>query len=145
MNMTYSQTGLDLTKQFEGCKLKAYRDGGGVLTIGYGHTRHVQEGDVITQDQADKFLMADVADATDAVNDYVKTGLTQNQFNGLVDFAFNCGVGAFKGSTLLKLLNEGKIEAACEQLARWNQDNGVVVAGLTRRRTAEQVLFNLEA
>ena len=143
--MTYSQTGLNLTEQFEGCRLTAYRDGGGVLTIGYGHTRHVQAGDVITQDQADKFLLADVSDAADAVNDYVTVDLTQNQFNGLVDFAFNCGVGAFKGSTLLKLLNAGQIEAACAQLARWNQDGGVVVAGLTRRRQAEQVLFNLEA
>ena len=145
MNMSYSQSGIDLTKHFEDCKLKAYRDGGGVLTIGYGHTRHVQAGDVITQDQADKFLLADVADAADAVNDYVTVDLTQNQFNSLVDFAFNCGVGAFKGSTLLKLLNAGQIEAACAQLARWNQDNGVVVAGLTRRRQAEQVLFNLVA
>lgn len=145
MNMTYSQSGIDLTKHFEGYELTAYRDGGGVLTIGYGHTRHVKAGDVITQDQADKFLMADVADAVDAVNDYVTVGLTQNQFNGLVDFTFNCGIGAFKGSTLLKLLNAGNMDAACDQLSRWNQDNGVVVAGLKRRREAEQVLFNLVA
>ena len=145
MNMTYSQSGIDFTKHFEGCKLSAYRDGGGVLTIGYGHIRNVKAGDVITQDQADKFLIADVADAVDAVNDYVTVGLTQNQFNGLVDFTFNCGVGAFKGSTLLKLLNAGNVDAACDQLARWNQDNGVIVPGLKRRREAEQVLFNLVA
>lgn len=140
--MMYEKSGLELTKLFEGCRLTSYRDGGGVLTIGWGHTRHVYEGQTITQEQADGYLMADISDAQDAVNDYVEVKLSQHQFEALVDFTFNCGVEAFKTSTLLHKLNHGDYEGACEQLDRWVYDNGVKIAGLARRRDAEQELFN---
>lgn len=142
MNMQYSKDGMALTKQFEGCRFTAYRDGGGVLTNGYGNTHRVIEGSTITQAQADADLLANVSDAVDAVNDNVTVDLSQHQFDALVDFAFNCGCGAFKGSTLLKKLNTGDYEGANAELVRWCKDNGVVMAGLLRRRQAEQALFN---
>lgn len=145
LDMQYSKTGYDLTKQFEGCRLEAYQDGGGVWTIGFGHTHHVREGDVITQDQADGYLMADISDAQDAVNDYVEVRIAQGMYDALVDFTFNCGVNAFKTSTLLKKLNRGDFSGACDELDRWVYDNGVRIAGLARRRDAEQEMFKGDA
>ena len=141
MNMTYGPNGLALTKSFESCRLMPYKDGGGVWTDGYGNTHRVLPGTAISQEKADKDLVMNVADAVDTVNDYVTVPMAQNQFDALVDFTFNCGASAFKTSTLLKLLNADDYSGACAQLARWNKDNGQVVAGLTRRRAAEQDLF----
>jgi lysozyme len=141
MNMQYGKDGLRLTKHFEGCSLKAYRDGGGVLTNGYGNTHRVIEGSTITLEQAESDLLANVADAVDAVNDHVTVTITQDQFDSLVDLVFNIGTTAFKNSTLLRKLNAGDFEGAGNQFVRWNQDNGKVIAGLTRRREAEAALF----
>jgi len=137
-----SYTGYDLTKRFEGCRLEAYLDTGGVLTIGYGHTRKVYPGQVITQDEADRLLMCDVQDAVDAVNDHVTVPLTQGQFDALVDFTFNCGTEAFKKSTMLGKLNAGDYTGAHDQFDRWVYDNGMRLAGLQKRRDAEQEAFN---
>ena len=139
--MKYSAVGITLTKQFESCKLTSYRDTGGVLTNGYGNTHRVIEGSTITQEQADRDLLMNVQDAEDAVNDFVKVTLTQGEFDALVDFTFNVGVNAFRNSTLLRLLNDAQYQAACDQLDRWNMDNGKVYRGLVRRRDAEQALF----
>ena len=98
MNMNYGKNGLDLTKGFEKCRLLPYKDGGGVWTNGWGNTHRVTPGVAITQDQADKDLLANVQDAVDCVNDSVSVKLTQDQFDALVDFTFNAGCGAFKGS-----------------------------------------------
>jgi lysozyme len=139
--MNYSERGMGLTRSFEGCRFRAYRDGGGVLTIAYGHTKGVREGQECNMEQAVAWLRADVQEAVDAVNRLVKVALTQNRFDALVDFVFNLGAGAFAGSTLLRLLNAGDYEGAQKQFARWNKDNGKVVAGLTRRRAAEANMF----
>lgn len=141
MNMSYGKNGMDLTKGFEKCRLTAYRDSGGVLTIGWGSTHHVTEGMTCTQAQADLDLLANVADAVDCVNDSVRVPLTQNQFDALVDFTFNVGCGAFKSSTLLRMLNAGDLQGAHDQLDRWVMDNGKRVQGLQNRRDAEQALF----
>lgn len=142
MNMSYSKDGMELTKNWEKCRLTPYRDSGGVLTNGYGNTHHVDANVTITQQQADDDLLRNVQDAVDAVNDHVSVTLTQNQFDALVDFTFNCGVTAFKNSTLLKLLNAGDLDGACAQLDRWVKDNGKYVQGLQNRRDAEQALWN---
>lgn len=141
MNMHYGKNGMDLTKGFEKCRLTPYRDSGGVLTDGWGNTHHVQAGFCITQAKADADLMANVADAVDCVNDSVRVPLTQNQFDALVDFTFNVGCGAFKSSTLLRMLNAGDFQGAHDQLDRWVMDNGKRVQGLQNRRDAEQALF----
>jgi lysozyme len=140
--MEYSKAGLSLTEGFEHCRLLAYPDSGGVLTIGWGHVGpEVLRGMMISQAQADKLLLSDVAAAVNAINHLVKVPLSQDEFDGLTDFAFNCGVGAFRDSHLLVLLNQGDIAAAAYEFQRWDRCKGVVMAGLLRRREAEETLF----
>jgi lysozyme len=140
-NLTYSKSGLALTKLFEGEVLSAYQDQKGVWTIGYGHTAGVQRGQTITQAQAEAFLLSDVSDAVNCVNEVVQVALNQAQFDALVDFTFNLGVGNFKGSTLLKEVNAGNFPAAMAQFSLWDHCGGVVNAGLLRRRNAEAAEF----
>jgi len=143
MNMTYSKTGEALTEGFEGCRLTAYQDVAGVWTIGYGTTGpDVVEGLVITQDEAVVRLEKGIAWAESAVNRLVTVALTQPEFDALVDFVYNLGVGAFEGSTLLSQLNSGDFHGAADQFERWDHAGGVVVAGLLRRRVAEETEFN---
>lgn len=141
-NLTYSQNGLKLTESFEGLRLEAYQDQVGVWTIGYGHTNGVTSGMVCTQEQAQKWLLEDTQGASFAVNRMVTVQLNQNQFDALVDFTFNLGSGALGSSTLLRLLNAGNFSGAANEFVKWNHAGGVVVAGLTKRRLAEQELFN---
>lgn len=141
--MQYSQSGLKLTEQFESCRLTAYRDIKGVLTIGWGHTgSDVVEGLSISQEQADNLLLHDVQNAVNHVNHLVTIQINQNEFDALVDFAFNCGCGNFASSTLLKLLNTGNLAAAAKEFEKWDYAGGVQVAGLLRRRIAEESEFN---
>jgi lysozyme len=137
--------GLTFVASFEGLRLYAYPDIGGVWTIGYGHTRTAQKGMSITKQQAMSLLKADLAVAEQAVHLYVHVGLNQNRYNALVSFVFNVGVGAFRSSTLLKQLNGGDYGGVPKQLLRWNKVNGRPIAGLTRRRVAEGELWRLKA
>ena len=141
-NLSYSQNGLALTKQFEGCRLTAYQDQVGVWTIGYGHTgKGVVSGLTITQDQAEALLSSDIAGSAAYVNQVVTVPLGQNQFDALVDFVFNLGRAAFGGSTMLKQLNAGNFTPAAGQFVLWDHAGGQVVMGLLRRRQAEQAMF----
>jgi lysozyme len=141
-HLTYSAKGLALTQQFEGCRLTAYQDQVGVWTIGYGHTGpEVMPGLTITEEQSKALLTKDVCSAAACVNNLVNVILTQDEFDALVDFVFNLGAGAFKGSTMLRRLNAGDFEGAAAQFERWSRAGGVVVAGLLRRRQAEASLF----
>jgi lysozyme len=145
-NLTYSGNGLSLTEQFEGCELTAYQDQVGVWTIGYGHTGpDVVSGLTITQQQAQNLLAQDVSSAATCVNNSVTIQLSQDEFDALVDFVFNLGVGAFRSSTLLTDLNSGNITAAATQFDLWDHAGGAVVAGLLRRRQAETSLFETDA
>lgn len=90
-----------MIKGHEGFRTRAYRRPAGIWTIGYGHTRGVNSGDVITESQAEKFLRADLETAERAILEQ-KLTLSQNQFDALVSFVFNVGTGNFKRSTLLK-------------------------------------------
>lgn len=140
--MVTSDKGRALTKGFEGYKLKAYRDGAGVWTVGVGHTGPgIVAGLVITDEQAESFLTNDLAKAEHAVNAHVTAPMTQNMFDALVDFTFNLGTGALAGSKLLKFLNAGDKMEAADQFQYWDHINGVVSAGLLRRRLAEKDLF----
>ena len=136
-----SDTGLALIKEFEGLKLNAYFCSVGVLTIGWGTTAGVKPGDKITEAQAEEMLRADVVKFERGVFDAVKVPLAQHQFDALVVLAYNIGLGAFRTSTLLRLLNKGELSAAAKQFDRWNRGGGKVLAGLTRRRAAERKLF----
>jgi lysozyme len=141
-NMVYSPNGRAMTEQFEGLRLTSYQDSVGVWTIGYGHTSGVAAGMTCTQEQADAWLAQDVEGAAYVVNSVVTAPLNQNQFDALVDFVFNLGSGNFQSSTLLKYLNQGDYQDASGQFPLWNHAGGVVVAGLTARRLAEQKLFD---
>lgn len=148
--MHMSQGGLDnLLKKFEGCKLKAYRCPANVCTIGYGHTSaagapEVKDGMVITQERAEEILKVDILKYERAVEDLVKVELTQNQFDVLVDFAYNAGVGALKSSTLLKKVNAGKFDDVPAELMKWTKGGGKVLPGLVRRRQAAVVWWNAD-
>ena len=142
--MTPSKNCYDLIKEFEGCKLEAYPDPathGEPITIGVGHTGGVKLGDVITQEQADEYLVNDVAYSAKAVNQMVAVSITQNEFDALCSFAFNLGIGNLRNSTLLRKLNSGDKNNAANQFLVWNMAGGRLMAGLTRRREAERTLF----
>lgn len=139
--MDVSPRGIALIQQFEGCKLTAYQDSAGVWTIGYGSTRGVQPGDVITQAQAVELLAADVERHADGVRRLVDVSLTQSQFDALVSFTFNVGVGALSRSTLLRKLNAGDYRGAADELLRWTKAGGRELRGLVRRREAERAMF----
>lgn len=143
MPFTYSKNGLALTESFEGCKLAAYQDVVGVWTIGYGHTKGILSGMACTQRQAELWLMEDVAECADWINTHVvpHVELTQGEFDALVDFSFNLGLHTLVSSTLLKDVLAGKMDMAAAEFERWDKAGGKVVAGLLRRRLAEQQEF----
>lgn len=144
--MRTGEKGLDLIKSFEGLRLETYLCSAGVPTIGYGTTRinnkPIELGMKITKEEAESFLKSDLSKFESAIIKSVKVKLNQNQFDALVCFVYNIGIGNFNASTLLKLLNQGKIKESSEQFIRWNKVKGKVVNGLTRRREAEKKLFN---
>ena len=140
MAMTTSSKGVSLIKQFEGCRLKAYKCPAGVWTIGYGHTAGVKEGDTITQETADAYLRNDLAKYEKAVLNYDSIyHFNQNQFDALVSFTYNCGVGNLKNLT-----QSGKrtLTQISTKLPLYNKARGVVLRGLQRRRAAEKDLFD---
>lgn len=141
-----SDRGIALIKEFEGLETTAYPDPGNPATgepwtIGYGHTRGVQKGDTCTEEQATEWLREDLRASEGAVKHLVDVMLTQNQFDALVSFVFNCGGAAFGNSTLLRLLNQWNYEGAADQFKRWNRGASGVLPGLVRRRAAERDLF----
>lgn len=145
-----SNRGILLVKEFEGLETTAYPDPGNLLTgepwtIGYGHTGGVRKGDTCTEEQATEWLRQDLKAAEGAVKHLVDVVLSQNQFDALVSFVFNCGAAAFGGSTLLRLLNQGSYVDAADQFPRWNRGASGPLPGLVRRRSAERALFLEEA
>jgi len=139
--MQYSKQGLALTESFEGCKLAAYQDQTGVWTIGYGHTKGVHKGMVCTQAQAEAWLQEDIAFAVKFVNSRMISTVTQGQFDALCDFTYNLGCGSLNKSTLLKMVENKEFAAAADQFPRWDTAGHQVVAGLLRRRIAEEEEF----
>ena len=144
--MRMSAAGLDLVKEFEGLRLKAYKCPAGVWTIGYGHTSSagkpiVTPDLVISNDEAEQILERDMVQYEDGVRKFVKVELTQNQFDALVDFAYNAGVGALQKSTLLKKVNAGKFDEVPAEFMKWTKGGGKELPGLVRRRRAEVKLW----
>lgn len=136
--MKISNDGIALIKRFEGLRLTAYKCAAGVWTIGYGHTAGVKRGQKITQAQADAFLRQDVAFAEKAVNEckYISWQLTEPQFDALVSFTFNCGVGC------LKTLVKGRpAYVVADKILLYNKAGGVKNNGLVDRRNAERTMF----
>uniref|UniRef100_UPI001F1926C5 lysozyme n=1 Tax=Escherichia coli TaxID=562 RepID=UPI001F1926C5 len=125
--MKLSQRGIDLIKQFEGYSSKAYPDpatGGAPWTIGYGTTKGVKPGMIITAEQAEKMLRDDVAKFESGVSSLVTSPTTQGQFDAMVSLAYNIGLGNFGKSTLLKKHNARCYTCAADQFRVWNRANG---------------------
>lgn len=140
-----SADGLALIKEFEGLFLEAYQDGGGVWTIGWGHTglNHmdgtVHKGRKITEEEAENLLAYDLRKFEARVEKFITVPLNDDEFAALVSFDFN--TGGLGDSTLRRLLNAEQRTEAAMQFARWNKDNGRTIPGLTRRRQSERNLF----
>ena len=148
--MRTSQAGIDLIKQFEGLYLAAYLCPAGKWTIGYGHTDAagapgVYRGLRIGAGDAEEILRDDLQGVEAAVIDAVNVDLTQGQFDALVSFTFNLGAGALAKSTLLKRINEGRMDAVPAEFMKWTKArvNGELVdlPGLVKRRRAEAKLW----
>lgn len=140
MVKTTSILGIKLIKRFEGLKLKAYKDAGDIMAIGYGHTETAKMGQVITRQEAHELLLEDLSRFEEAVNNAL-VELTQFQFDALVSFSYNVGVGAFKRSTLLEKLNNQNYVGAADELLRWDISQGKALKGLTKRRKSERKMF----
>ena len=131
------EKGQALIREFEGCRLDAYVCPAGVLTIGYGHTGpDVHDGQKITQAVANQLLRDDLDRFEKGITDQIDVTLSQEQFDALVSWAFNCGLGATADSTLRRRLNAGEDvnTVISEELPRWTSGG---MAGLVRRRDAE--------
>lgn len=157
--MQMSERGKELLSQWEGIETKVYRDVAGLPTIGVGHLltkdeltsgkivingQQVKYEDGLTHAQIIALLGQDLATFEKAVNDSVQVTLQQHQYDALVSFAFNVGASAFRSSTLLKRLNEGKYDDVPDQLKRWVFSGGQKVQGLINRRNHEIQLWNGE-
>ena len=143
-----SQRGLDLIKRFEGLQLKPYKCPAGFATIGYGNTyypdgKRVQLTDKpITQSIADELLKSLLPPYERAVDSFCRDDINQNQFDSLVSFAYNCGIGNLQKSTLIKKVNANpKDVTIADEFMKWNKANGKVLVGLTKRRQAEANLY----
>jgi lysozyme len=140
-----TRAAIDLIKRFEGFRSKAAQLPDGGWTIGYGHTKSARAGAEIGEADADALLIYDVAAVVAAINEWVFSPLTQNQFDALVAFAFNIGLPSFRRCSALRRLNEGSyLQAACA-MEMWRtadfEGERIVVDALVRRRSAEMALF----
>ena len=137
------QQALGLIKLYEGLRLRAYNDGYGYWTIGYGHhAQNIKPGDEITVEQANALLISDATKVLACIETAVTVPINDNQLSALMSLTFNIGEGNFLGSGLLKVLNEGNYSDVPNHIAGWNKVRGEVSTGLTRRRTAEIALWS---
>lgn len=139
-----SADGLAILRYFESCRLESYWDADGkVWTIGWGDTGpDVVQGLRITQAEADQRLQRRLAhEFVPGVLNALTRPATQAQLDAMVDLAYNIGVSAFQGSTLVRLFNAGDQASAAEQFPRWNKSGGKVLLGLRRRRAADRARF----
>jgi len=113
---------------------------GDVPTIGFGTTENVHLGDTTTPPKALQRALSDVSKYEGAIKKCVTVPLTQNEYDAYVDLAYNIGTSAFCGSTLVKKLNAGDYEGACNEITKWDKFKGKPLPGLTKRRNAEMLL-----
>ena len=140
--MEASELLIEKLKEFEGFRRDAYRDAAGVLTIGYGHTgKDVREGDRLTTYGAEQLLMIDLKEHEAAVR-RLNVARTQGQFDALVSFAFNLGIGRLQRSTLLKVIRTGGSKSQIQrEFKRWVFSGGRQLPGLVKRREWEARRF----
>lgn len=147
----------DYLKRREKFRARPYRDSEGNWTIGYGHLIRTHEKKTLTfltEDQADALLLADVSPLEtylNAIQGNFKAPLNQHQFDAVLSFAFNAGLGAFDKSTMLKKLRTGDFEGAAAEFDRWvhitvpaPDGNGTIkkkLRGLVNRRRMDRAIF----
>jgi len=141
--MITSEKGIELIKSFESLRLKAYKCPAGVWTIGYGHTKDVKATMVISPQRAERLLKEDIARVESEVNKMTAyVGLSQAQFSALVSFAFNVGIGALRGSTLLKKVRKNPQDLSIkDEFGKWVKSGSTILQGLVKRRKAEADLY----
>jgi GH24 family phage-related lysozyme (muramidase) len=145
--MTIGEKGLTLIKHFEGLRLEAYLDSTGLPTIGIGTIRYpngvlVKQGDKITESRAMEYLMHDVLMFETGVGKLITADINQDQFDALVSFSYNLGLGALSSSRLRKVINADPNDKNIPmQFEKWVYAGGVVLKGLVKRRKAEAHLF----
>ena len=145
--MRASINGINLIKQFEGCRYSPYRDSVGLWTVGYGHLigdgKSLPSGDnrVFTQKEIDDFLVNDLVHVESGISVLIRVPITQNQFDALCSFCYNLGVGTLQKSTLLKDINLSLWDAAANDILKFHFAGGVSLPGLVKRRQAEHDLF----
>ena len=142
--MKIDKYGEKLIKQFESCKLFAYKADKSekYYTIGWGHYgADVGKNAIITKETADKLFRNDIKYFETSVNSCLKVKITQSMFNALVSFTYNVGFGAFKSSTLLKYVNKKQFKKASNEFKKWNKCGGKVLNGLVKRRLLEKIEF----
>lgn len=126
---------------------KAIPDTNGKWQIGFGSTwnydenRWVNSSDIITDEQAYRWMRLEIAEKQSLIKSLVIVPLTSNQFIALTSFVYNIGSTAFTDSTLLQLLNQGRYTDAADQFARWKYSDGIILPGLVARRERERELF----
>ena len=141
-----STKGAEFIAQWEGIKLKAYKDTGGVWTIGIGtiiypNGKKVKEGDICTKEEAYSWFKDYIVGVEDLIHKSIKVPLTQNQFDALVSLIYNIGSTQFIGGSVDDKLNSHQTSAALETWKKYRLDNGKVIQGLVNRRNAEVALF----
>ncbi len=146
--MKISQRGLDLIKKYEGFRAKPYLCPAGVPTIGYGATyypngKRVKMSDnMITERQAEQMLCLQLSKYESAVSRYIRANINQNQFDALVSFAYNLGIGSLQRSTLLKRVNKNPNNPKIKrEFKKWVYAGGRKLKGLIKRRKDEAVLY----
>jgi lysozyme len=145
--MHLTKEGLNLIKEFEGFRAKAYKCPAGVLTIFYGHTSmagppKVTPGMTGTKAEGERVLLNDLKVYEAGVRSAINVDLTPNQYSACVSLCYNIGVGAFKRSSVARFCNKRQWRNAADAFALWNKAGGKVLPGLTRRRAAEAALFS---
>jgi len=132
-----------ILKKTERLSLKSYRDSGGVLTIGYGHTgRSVKANMTITKKQALDLLKQDLRVAELGVSRSLKVKTSQKQYDSMVSLAYNIGVGRFRTSTLIKYHNKNRFSKASKEFFKWDKIHGKSSIGLYKRRVEEQKQYD---
>ena len=128
---------------FEGIRLTAYPDpatGGEPWTVCYGHTEGVRPGDRFTLAECKELLREDLGVYASGIEQCVRVPLPDERWVALVSFAYNVGIKAACGSSVVRLINAGRTRDGCNALLRWNRAAGIVFPGLTKRRQREQAL-----
>lgn len=142
-----SQKLIDLIKKFEGCKLEAYKCPAGIPTIGFGSTLYengerIKLGDKIDLKRAEQLLANTLGTYELFVDANTRDDISQGQFDALVDFAYNCGNGNLKSSTLLKKVNLNPNDKTIkDEFMKWTRANGKIMNGLINRRKAEVEVY----